>query len=79
MHVAILTPGEGFSYAEFAKQINNDADHLALMADTNGAALKQRVKERIERHPDEVWLVLGGAVIASGKRRSDVDVSFRSL
>lgn len=78
MHIAIRQH-DGFSYDELVKQINTNPLSLDFIADTNGAALKQRVQARIEANPDEVWLILGGHTVASGKRRPAVDVSFRSL
>lgn len=79
IHVAILTDGDGFSWSELAKQINSNVVDFDMMADTDGTVLKERLKARIEHNPDEVWIMLGGHTIASGKRRPAVDVNFRSL
>lgn len=79
MHFAIRTDGEGFSFDQLAKQINDNQLACHIIADTNGADLKQKIRARIETFPDEVWLILGGHTIASGKRRPSVDVSFRSV
>lgn len=78
MHIAIKQY-DGFSFTDLAHQINKNGMDFDMLADTNGAALKQRVQARIEANPDEVWLILGGQTIASGRRRPSVDVSFRSL
>lgn len=81
LHVAFRTDGEGFNWAYLAANINTNspADIPMMVAATSGEELKQRIKARIEQHPDEVWVLLGGHGVASGKRRPAVDVTFRSL
>jgi hypothetical protein len=79
MHVAIRTDGEGFSPSHLATQINSNELSSRIIADTNATALKEKIKARIEIYPDEVWIILGGHTVASGKRRPAVDVSFRPL
>lgn len=72
LHLAIKVP-EGWCYEDLAKSITNFGQGNGTlgrslvdqaMADTTASALKERVKARIQRHPDERWLILSGNTIA---------------
>lgn len=78
LHVAILTDGDGFSWPDLADRINSDPLSIHIVAATSGEELKARIKARIETYPDEVWVILGGMSVASGKRRPSVDVTFQA-
>lgn len=70
LHVAIKVL-EGQNYAEMARMITEHGQgstsmsfHDNIMSDVTLSALKERVKARIHRHPDERWLLLSGNTIA---------------
>ena len=87
LHIAIKIPDEGWNYQAMASSITNwghpssavaDGTPIThpdnLLADVTLSALKERIKARIHRNPDERWLLLSGNTIAES---AAPPVSFR--
>lgn len=68
LHIAVQISDSGneeFGYDYIADHINDlKFSHLAMMAETSGEKLKSRVGERVNRHPEERWLILSGHILA---------------